>query len=723
MARLALAPTRPAPRSTVLVGGALLAAVAVGALSTIEPFYAAALVLGIGLVLLVATNIQALTLFLVFTMFVESVTLGGSLRIGRLAAVMALLVVALYLLTRGGVGLRVNALALLVGAYGAWMLGSIYWAGDAYYVYDTLLRYSLAIAYMLAFAVLVRTHRQVASILVVLAVGALVFGTIAFVNFAATATDAAGLQGDKNFFASYQVAALAPALAVGAQLRGPGRGVMMVAVAAIGVSIVASLSRGGLLALVLVVLATLLAPSRLLFEGVRQKLVYVGALGVAAVIGVLAGSNTFIERVQSIGNAAPTGDRGSGRLDLWAAALQGFRREPVVGLGAGNFQAESLDLLRTTPGVDVGRRYVYEGRVVHSMYLENLTDLGVIGFAIFMGVLGLTAWYFVRAASRALAAGDVVLARYATAFLLSLFGIAVAGIFLSNQLSKPLWILVGMALALDVMTREYAVMKSSGSGGIPYRPRRGSFGSRTGRAGVPPPGGAGEEEKRTEQERRLKDGYAALEVERKRLRRREAELAHREQILRAHEIEARRLQRLQESEAPETPAAVTGAPPAAVPADLEERAAALQARIDALTTRELQLARRHAQLAKREQALGEGELRPAPVEAPAATPDPAAPLPAPPVAVPQPEPPVPVVATPDAPPTPPLEPIPVVAGAAPTLLVLEQLVDQHGAGLGRADEWHDYLFYLREFADLEGRLPESFDSLVFDVFGDLIDAR
>lgn len=38
----------------------------------------------------------------------------------------------------------------------------------------------------------------------------------------------------------------------------------------------------------------------------------------------------------------------------------------------------------------------------------------------------------------------------------------------------------------------------------------------------------------------------------------------------------------------------------------------------------------------------------------------------------------------------------------------------------RIDEWHAYLFFLREHADVDGRLPWSFDSLVGEVFADLL---
>lgn len=53
---------------------------------------------------------------------------------------------------------------------------------------------------------------------------------------------------------------------------------------------------------------------------------------------------------------------------------------------------------------------------------------------------------------------------------------------------------------------------------------------------------------------------------------------------------------------------------------------------------------------------------------------------------------------------------------------LERLVDQHGAEFPeRVEEWRYYLLYLRDYAQADGSLPRSFDTLVAEVFEDLIE--
>jgi hypothetical protein len=55
---------------------------------------------------------------------------------------------------------------------------------------------------------------------------------------------------------------------------------------------------------------------------------------------------------------------------------------------------------------------------------------------------------------------------------------------------------------------------------------------------------------------------------------------------------------------------------------------------------------------------------------------------------------------------------------------IERLVDEHS--LDRPDrlpEWRYYLVYLREHADVHGKLPPTFDWLVWEAFGELLSAE
>jgi hypothetical protein len=111
--------------------------------------------------------------------------------------------------------------------------------------------------------------------------------------------------------------------------------------------------------------------------------------------------------------------------------------------------------------------------------------------------------------------------------------------------------------------------------------------------------------------------------------------------------------------------------------ELAEREAALAQRVEAVTKRELAVARAAA-------------TKPAP--APPPGPEPVSQAPA-----------------------------PVAAGGPYNLATLEQAVAARAAEFPeRRDEWESYLFFLRDYADADGRLPASFDALVADTFEPLL---
>ncbi len=175
----------------------------------------------------------------------------------------------------------------------------------------------------------------------------------------------------------------------------------------------------------------------------------------AGIVLSIAASATFLARVGSIFSGGHA-DRAAGRTDLWAAAVNAYSHHPWLGIGAGNFQFHSLDLLHQTQGVDIGAAYIGQGRPVHNAYLEALTELGPLGLALFVLVIVMTGWYLVRVFRRARAAGDDLSRIVAASLLLALLSLAISMGFLSIELNKPLWIIVGLTIALERMSGERA---------------------------------------------------------------------------------------------------------------------------------------------------------------------------------------------------------------------------------------------------------------------------
>ena len=170
----------------------------------------------------------------------------------------------------------------------------------------------------------------------------------------------------------------------------------------------------------------------------------------------------------------------------------------------------------------------------------------------------------------------------------------------------------------------------------------------------------------------------------------EARLLARESALgvREREVQAKLDELRQAVAAPVEATPVEATPVIPDDSDLRRREEALEKRVEAVTKREAEMARHAAELAVRERKLAEDEA--AAAERAEARPDPV--------------------------------PIPT-NGAAGTysLTDLEELVANHaGEHPERIEEWQSYLFFLRDYASTDGRIPASFDGLITETFSDLL---
>ncbi|MFL5843390.1 MAG: O-antigen ligase family protein [Solirubrobacteraceae bacterium] len=69
----------------------------------------------------------------------------------------------------------------------------------------------------------------------------------------------------------------------------------------------------------------------------------------------------------------------NGRLDHWRVSMDGFRAEPVHGTGAGTYPVEW----------DQHRDAEFSVLNAHSLYVETLGELGLVGLALLLGALGM----------------------------------------------------------------------------------------------------------------------------------------------------------------------------------------------------------------------------------------------------------------------------------------------------------------------------------------------
>lgn len=110
------------------------------------------------------------------------------------------------------------------------------------------------------------------------------------------------------------------------------------------------------------------------------------------IIGPADAFNQFVDSKDIAGAGAGhlTSTTGSGRYQFWGAALDAFASKPVLGIGAGNYELW-WNTHASIPVVTLD---------AHSLYLETLAELGVVGLILLLGFLGVV----IVSAARRLAA-------------------------------------------------------------------------------------------------------------------------------------------------------------------------------------------------------------------------------------------------------------------------------------------------------------------------------
>ncbi|WP_228772096.1 O-antigen ligase family protein [Actinokineospora alba] len=226
-------------------------------------------------------------------------------------------------------------------------------------------------------------------------------------------------------------------------------GVRVVAVLA-GATLVAgamaTLSRGGFLALTAAV-------GWLLLRRVLPLRVLAGALAVVALIGALAMSLAGPALAKALGEKSfIAGSNVDARELRWQAAARMLAENPVLGVGPGGFRS---DYAAASHNAEVGE----QTPVAHNMYLEVAAELGLPGFLLFIGLLVLAA----VATERALRASRD--RRPMVAVQAALIAVAVASTFLSQQYYLPLWLLIGLAVAAESRLHERRGSADAGAPG------------------------------------------------------------------------------------------------------------------------------------------------------------------------------------------------------------------------------------------------------------------
>jgi O-antigen ligase len=460
---------RTLPSVTVALGASGLA-LALGLAATLDARIGVALVLAAVVSLALAMRPALLLSLLVGAVFIEVVSLGGVGVVTLVAPIAVLVLIAAA--TRPEMEIRPAAPLFWAIAYALWALASGLWTvsiGGTTYLLASL---AIALVFMFAFAALLDSERGLERVLYTFAGAALGIGLFAIASFFLGLSHnlvegrSAGGTGDPNFFAAYQIVALPLMLALLSRAsKRWQRALVYAAIVVIICSVLTSVSRGGLLTLIAITLIVCAAPARSLFHGRQQKAAFVAVIVVGATVSFGAAANEILPRVESVfrsSSSANAESEGSGRVEFWSAAWMSVKERPVLGLGFGSFPKVSNELIVRTPGINFQHFELRpKGSQVHNAFLGTLAELGVVGLFLFLGLLISTALALRRTARKAGRAGKYFVMRVANALLLSLIGWSIASVFLSSETSRPLWIVVGLSLALPKLVPDDPLSEQS----------------------------------------------------------------------------------------------------------------------------------------------------------------------------------------------------------------------------------------------------------------------
>ena len=181
------------------------------------------------------------------------------------------------------------------------------------------------------------------------------------------------------------------------------------------------------------------------------------AVGVVAFLFAAVSYYTFVTKPVAIQTISSENNVG-GRESLWTVATHIVRDHPVAGVGAGNFvivEPEYAFRDINLPRVDL----VVRPELAHNSYLQVLAELGVVGLAAFLAVIGGSLLSALRAARTFAMSRDRELDLLSRGFLIGTIAMLVAYFFATNQYEKQLWLVLGVGPALLAVarSRSYAI--------------------------------------------------------------------------------------------------------------------------------------------------------------------------------------------------------------------------------------------------------------------------
>jgi O-antigen ligase len=430
--------------------GVLCLSLVLGLIAGISPKLG--LMAGIGLVFAAATiaNVTLGLVLFTFISFLATLSNGSGANLTKLAG---LLLFGSWYLSRLVRSQRreltlpkVHPIFLITCvAFVVWSALSALWAYDSSTALANTERFALLVALIPVVLAAVRTRDQLLWVLAAYVAGATVSALYGFaVPNASVPGRLTGTIGDPNEQAAVLVAAIPMALALARSLRGRRELQLLcwMAILICVAGIVETLSRGGLVSFGVMMLAAVIWGGR--WRRIAVVLVLVAAVGTVGYFA-FAASSSAVSRVSS--------SNSDGRSDIWAVGLRMFRAHPLLGVGSGNFQVAERFYLHQPGLITRADLIIITPQPAQNVYLSFLAELGIPGLLLFVTILLASfacAWRAALIFKRRDMPDMELIAR---CLLLSLVALMTANVFLTDDYSKQLWLIVGLCPAVLALAR------------------------------------------------------------------------------------------------------------------------------------------------------------------------------------------------------------------------------------------------------------------------------
>jgi O-antigen ligase len=433
-----------------VTAGILGVSLVLGLIAGISPTLG--LMAAIGLIFAVATvaNVTLGLVLFTFISFLATLSSGSGANLTKLAGLLLFGSWYLSRLVRSGrrelTLPKIHPIFLITCvAFVAWSAISAVWAYDSSTALANTERFALLVVLIPVVLAAVRTRQQLLWVLAAYVVGAVVSALYGFaVPNASVPGRLTGTIGDPNEQAAVLVAAIPIALALARSLRGRRELQVLcwLAIVICVAGIVETLSRGGLVSFGVMMLAGVIWGGR--WRRVAVVLVLVTAVGTVGYFA-FAASSSAAHRVSS--------SNSDGRSDIWAIGLRMFRAHPVLGVGSGNFQVAERFFLEEPGLITRADLIIITPQPAQNVYLSFLAELGIPGLLLFVTIL-LSSFACAWRAALIFRRRDMPdMELVARCLLLALVALMAANVFLTDDYSKQLWLIVALCPAVLALAR------------------------------------------------------------------------------------------------------------------------------------------------------------------------------------------------------------------------------------------------------------------------------